>query len=215
MEDKYLFLYREKNSDDRDCCAYIEAKNPKWECGHYFGGVGLHGACYCGHDFPDYKDIETILTKTEYEELIAYNKAINNLGYGIKKGDERYNKGIELSKGVQHIFDKLKSNEAKEFQEHIIKSEIEYMKDRYSLSDGDIEKIFDGYYLDYRDRGIISYVFDDSSDLGYEEAYSLGYIKDGDIITERYFDYEKFGEDLLEDECYLELDDGRVVALNY
>ena len=52
---KYLFLYREKAADDRDCCAYIEAKNPRFECGHYFGGVGLHGACYCGHDFPDYE----------------------------------------------------------------------------------------------------------------------------------------------------------------
>ena len=212
---KYLFLYREKAADDRDCCAYIEAKNPRFECDHYFGGVGLHGACYCGHDFPDYKDIETILTKTEYEELIAYNKAINDLGYGIKKGDERYNKGIELAKSVQHIFDKLKSREAKEFQQTIIESEIEYLKDEYSLSDEDIEKIFDEYYLDYRDRGIVGCVFNNSSDLGYEEAWELGYIKNGDTIAERYFDYEKFGEDLLEDENYLELDDGRVVSLNY
>ena len=212
---KYLFLYREKAADDRDCCAYIEAKNQRFECDHYFGGVDLHGACYCGHDFPDYEEIETILTKAEYEELIAYNKAIKDLGYGIKKGDERYNKGIELSKSVQHIFDKLKSSEAKEFQQTIIESEIEYLKDEYSLSDEDIEKIFDEYYLDYRDRGIIGCVFNDSSDLGYEEAWQLGYIKNGDTIAERYFDYEKFGEDLLEDENYLELDDGRVVSLNY
>lgn len=212
---KYLFLYREKDSDDRDCCAYIEAKNPRWECNHYFGSITLHGACYSGHDFLSYDEIETVLTKAEYEELIAYDKAINDLGYGIKKGDERYNKGIELSKGIQHIFDKLNSNEAKEFQEHIIESEIEYLKDEYSLSDEDIEKIFDEYYLDYRDRGIVGCVFNDSSDLGYEEAWSLGYIKNGDTIAERYFDYEKFGEDLLEDENYLELDDGRVVSLNY
>ena len=212
---KYLFLYREKAADDRDCCAYIEAKNPRFECGHYFGGIGLHGACYSGHKFPDYKDIETILTETEYEELIAYNKAINELGYGIKKGDERYNKGIELSKSVQRIFDKLESSEAKEFQQSIIESEIGYLKDEYSLSDEDIEKIFDEYYLDYRDRGIVGCVFNDSSDLGYEEAWQLGYIKNGDTIAERYFDYEKFGEDLLEDENYLELDDGRVVSLNY
>lgn len=212
---KYLFLYREKDSDDRDCCAYIEAKNPRWECEHYFGSITLHGACYSGHDFLGYDEIETVLTKAEYEELIAYDKAINDLGYGIKKGDERYNKGIELSKGIQHIFDKLNSNEAKEFQEHIIESEIEYLKDEYSLSDEDIEKIFDEYYLDYRDRGIVGCVFNGSSDLGYEEAWSLGYIKNGDTIAERYFDYEKFGEDLLEDENYLELDDGRVVSLNY
>lgn len=212
---KYLFLYREKDSNDRDCCAYIEKKNPRWECNHYFGRVTLHGACYSGHDFPNYDKIETVLTKAEYEELIAYDKAINELGYGIRKGDERYNKGIELSKGIQHIFDKLNSTDAKEFQEHIIESEIEYMKDEYSLSDEDIKEIFNKYYLDYRDRGIIGYVFNDSSDLGYEEAQALGYIEGGDTIVERYFDYEKFGEDLLEDENYLELDDGRVVSLNY
>lgn len=212
---KYLFLYREKDSDDRDCCAYIEAENPRWKCDHYFGSIILRGACYSGREFPAYEDIETILTENEYSELIQFNRAIKDLGFGIKKGDERYNKGIELSKGIEHIFDKLNSNEAKEFQEHIIESEIEYLKNEYSLSDKDIEKIFDEYYLDYRDRGIIGYVFNDSSDLGYEEAWSLGYIKNGDNIAERYFDYEKFGEDLLEDENYLELDDGRVVSLNY
>lgn len=212
----YLFLYREKSADDRDCCAYIETKNPRWECDHYFGGVNLHGACYCGKKFPEYEDIETVLTEREYNELIEFDKAINELGYGIEKGDERYNKGIKLSKGIQHIFDKLNSNEAKEFQEHIIESEIEYLKDEYSLSDDDIEKIFNEYYLDYRDRGIVSCVFDDSSDLGYEEAWELGYIKNGDSISERYFNYEKFGEDLVNEcERYVELDDGRVVCLNY
>lgn len=212
---KYLFLYREKNSDDRDCCAYIDAKNPRWECGHYFGGVTLHGACYSGHPFLDYDEIETVLTKAEYEELIAYDRAINDLGYGIKKGDERYNKGLELSKGIQHIFDKLSSNEAKKFQEHIIESEIEYLKDKYSLSDKDIEKIFDEYYLDYRDRGIVGCIYDNSSTLGYDEAYNLGYVTDRDSLVARYFDYEGFGWDLLEEEDYIELDDGRVIALNY
>ena len=213
---RYLFLYREKTADDRDYCAYIEAKNPRWECGHYFGSVNLHGACYCGKaKFPAYEDIETVLTESEYNELIQFDKAINELGYGIVEGDERYNKGIELSKAIQHIFDKLDSDEAREFQQPIIESEIEYLKDEYSLSDEDIEKIFDEYYLDYRDRGIVGCVFDNSSDLGYNEAWSLGYIKNGDLIAERYFDYEKFGEDLLEDERYFELDDGRVVCLNY
>lgn len=212
----YLFLYREKAADDRDCCAYIDSKNPRFECNHYFGRVNLNGACYSGHEFPAYEDIETVLTEAEYNELIQFNKAINDLGYGITKGDERYNKGIALAKAVQHIYDKLKSEEAKEFQQKIIESEIEYMKDEYSLDDADIEKIFDEYYLDYRDRGIIGSVFKDSLDLGYEEAWSLGYIKNGDSIADRYFDYEKFGEDLVnEDGNYLELDDGRVVSLNY
>ena len=94
----YLFLFREKDSDDRDCCAYIDSKNPRFECNHYFGRVNLNGACYSGHEFPAYEDIETVLTEAEYNELIQFNKAINDLGYGITKGDERYNKGIAFSK---------------------------------------------------------------------------------------------------------------------
>ena len=137
----YLFLFREKDSDDRDCCAYIDSKNPRFECNHYFGSVNLNGACYTGHEFPAYEDIETVLTKAEYNELVQFNKAINDLGYGITKGDERYNKGIALAKAVQHIYGKLESEEAKEFQQKIIESEIEYMKDEYSLDDADIEKI--------------------------------------------------------------------------
>ena len=46
-----------------------------------------------------------------------------------------------------------------------------------------------------------------------EEAYSLGYVERNTVV-ERYFDFEKFGEDLLEDECFHQLDDGRVVYLN-
>lgn len=58
-------------------------------------------------------------------------------------------------------------------------------------------------------------VYFDSAELGYEEAFELGYIKRGDTIAEKYFDTEKFGEDLLEESHYLELADGRVVSLNY
>lgn len=33
----YIFLYKE-NSEDRDCCVYIESEPMRWECGHYFRG---------------------------------------------------------------------------------------------------------------------------------------------------------------------------------
>ena len=147
--------------------------------------------------------------------MIQYNNAVKDLGYGIKKGDERYNKGIELSKNIQYIFDKLKSDEAIEFYNKIIESEIEYMQSEYNLSSEDIEVIFDNYGLDYRDRGIISWIADSAYNLGYEEAFSFGYIKNGDSILEKYFDYKQFGQDLLDEERYIELNDGRVVCLNY
>ena len=33
---EYVFLYRIKNSDDRDCCAYINANGSEFVCNHYF-----------------------------------------------------------------------------------------------------------------------------------------------------------------------------------
>lgn len=66
------------------------------------------------------------------------------------------------------------------------------------------------YPVDYQDRSIIGTVFEDSEELGREEAYSLGYVKEGEL-TERYFDFEKFGEDLIEEEMYQELESGKCV----
>lgn len=88
--------------------------------------------------------------------------------------------------------------------------------DEYNLDEEEVEKIFNEYYLEYRDRGIISCVFANAYDCGYEEAWGYGYIENGNTVQERYFDFEKFGQDLAdEDERYLELDDGRIVVLNY
>lgn len=210
---KYVFLYKE-NSDDRDCVAYIENKPMRFECGHYFGGVILHGACYSGGAFADYEDIKTILTKEEYNQLINFNKEIGELGHGIEKGDERYQKGVELCNSIQNVYDKLLSEENDKLFAEVVEEEKEYLMDEYGLDEDDVEQIFDEYGLDYRDRGIVGCVFDDVEEMGYEEANSLGYV-DQNGVASRYFDYKHFGEDLLMEEQYVELSDGRVVYLNY
>lgn len=153
---EYLFLYRIKNSDDRDCCAYINAAGPKFECNHYFGSITLRGSCYSGKEFPEYKEIETFLTKDEYEEILTFNIFIKSLGYGITKGDSKYKAGIKLIDSIKHIYDKLKSDEAFAFFEDIQNSEMEYLKEEYNLSDRDIKKILNEYTEDFRDRSIVS-----------------------------------------------------------
>lgn len=210
---EYIFLYKE-NTEDRDCCAYIEAKPMRWECDHYFGSIILHGACYSDHNFAPYENIKTILTEDEYNQLVKFNEEINALGFGIVKGDERYNKGVELCNSIQSIYDKLLSTENEKLFNEIVEEEKEYLIDEYRFNEEDIEQIFNEYYLDYRDRGIVGCVFDSVYDLGYSEAYSLGYV-DSNSVVERYFDFEKFGEDLLEEEQYVQLNDGRCVCLNY
>lgn len=178
--------------------------------------VILQGACYSGGKFADYKNIKTktILTEEEYNQLIKFNKELNALGFGIKEGSEKYNKGVELCKSIQPIYDKLLSQENQELFKEIQEEEKEYLMDEYGFDESDVEKIWDNYYFDYRDRGIVGYVFDDTYDLGYEEAFSLGYIS-GDNIIERYFKFKEFGEDLLNGDQYVLLDDGRIVLLNY
>lgn len=209
-----VFLYK-NNSEDRDCCAYIEANPMRFECGHYFGSVILQGACYSGKDFAPYESVRTVLTEDEYNQLIKFALDIQGLGYGITKGDERYNKGVELCKAIQPVYDKLLSEENEEFFKQIQLEEREYLMDEYGFDGNDIDTIFDKYYLEYRDRGIVGCVFKDAYDCGYEEAWSLGYVNNDDYIVQKYFDFESFGEDLANDENYCQLSDGRIASLNY
>lgn len=211
-----VFLYRVKDTDDRDCCAYIEDTPLRFECGHYFGSVGLHGACYGNNHFDDYDEIETILTRQEYQELIDFSKAISELGYGISVGDERHKQGLNMCKDIQHVYDKLNSKQNEIFFEYIIKSEKEWVMDEYNFDEDEVDDVFDQYYGDYQDRGIIACVFKNTYECGYEEAYSCGYItRENKNIMEDYFDFEAFGEDLCEDEWFYELNSGRVVRYNY
>lgn len=207
-----LFLYRLKNSEDRDACAYINETPSTFDCGHYFSGVGIQGACYCGGEFAPYEDIDTILTKNEYEMLLKFNNDIKQLGYGIKEGDLRYIQGLDLIKDIQVIYDKLQSEEAEKFTKNIMDNEREIMMDEWNLSEDDIEEILNDYSSDYRDRSIIGYVYDDVEELAENEIEQCFDIPD--FLT-NYIDYSKFGEDLLEDgEIYKELENGRVVYYN-
>lgn len=207
-----LFLYRLKNSEDRDACAYIDEIPSNFECGHYFGGVYIQGACYSGGDFAFYEDIETVLTKQEYEKLLKFHADIKELGYGIERGDERYNKGLDLIDDIQPIYDKLQSEEAEKFEEKIMDNEKEIMMDEWNLSEDDVEDILIDYSLDYKDRSIIGYVYDDVEELAENELEQCFDVPD--YLT-NYIDYSRFGEDLLQDyDVYKELESGRVVHYN-
>lgn len=214
MRDK-VFLYKD-NTEGRDCCAYISTTPSEFKCGHYFSTVILQGACYSGREFADYSGIKTVLTGTEYDKLVQFAKDIAELGFGIKKDDDRYKKGIELCKAIQPVYDRLLSEENKRLFEEVQVEEKEYLKEEYSLSDEDIQTIFDKYYLEYRDRAVVGCVYRDTEELGEEEAICLGIVdyKMNDIVS-RYFDFEQFGEDIAVDETHCRLSDGRIVSLKY
>ena len=209
-----LFLYKDiklEKEGDRDCVVYINATPAKFECNHYFGGTNLQNACFCGRDLEkiEYKSIKTFLTEEEFTKLQIFYNEISNLGYGIVKGDERYNKGIELISNIQPIFDKLNSEDAINFQSQIIEEEINYLMDEFDIDEEELKEIFD--LTDYKDRSFISAVYRDISQVAENEAYELGYATEE---NERWFDFESFGNDLLDDSRYHELSDGRIVLLS-
>lgn len=205
-----VFLYRIKDSNDRDCCCYIEP--PRFECDHYFSSVWPQGACYSGSEFEPYDKIETVLTEGEYAKFLSLVSEIRTLGYGIAKGDERYLKGMKLCSDLQFVFDKLNSLEGNSFFAQVVESEKEYLEDTESLTRNEIDEIFDAYPLEYQDRSIFGGAYEDCEELGEEEAFSLGLFRDNDF-AEKYFDYQKFGEDVADDESYCRLSSGRVAYL--
>ncbi len=192
---EYVFLFKEKNTKDRDCVKYIDLDDLKKNHLCCDGKFNVQGACFC-RSLKDsialYEDITTILTKKEYELLCN------------PCGDD-----------WQEIIQKLSSKENQELFEKVKQEETEYLMDEYGFDEEDVERIFENYYLDYEDRGVVGCVFTDAYECGYEEAVSIGYINNKDDVVSRYFDFESFGNDLLMGENYLELDDGRVVYLNY
>ena len=193
---KYTFLFKD-NSEDRDCCAYIRIEDLKTAHRAIDGNFIIHGACY-SKSLKDvnFEDVKTILSEPEFNTLCNYN-------------------GEDLTE----IINKLLSEENNTLFEEVQEEEAEFLRDEYALYEEELEAIFDKYYLDYRDRAVVGCVFKDAYDLGYEEAYSLGIIdnhmeKSG-FDYGRYFDFEKFGEDLTEEESYCELPDGRIAYLCY
>lgn len=206
---KKLFIFKELNSDDRDIVSYIE--RPTFDCGHYFGCFNLQGACFSKSlEFPE--NIKTILNKEEIHALVIADKALHNLGCGIKKGSLKYKKGLKILNDIEPVFKKLESEENQKLFDEVFEEEKTYLKEEFNLIDIEIEEIFDNYYLNYRDRGIVCYVYTDCEELGREEAET--YFENVQNV-EKYFDYEEFASDLLNEETYIELKTKKCVRLNY
>ena len=211
---KKIFIFRDKyNIEDRDACKYIEYETPtqRFHCNHYFGRISLGGPNFCGGNLPPYDEVDTFLTEEEYNKLISTDKELSELGYGITKGDECYNKGIALCESLEPIFEKLQSEEAVAFKNEIMESEQETLRDEYNLSFEDVETILDYSCYGYEDKGIVSRVYEDYEDLGMSYAEEVDNIPDH---VQPYFDYERYGEDLAEAERFVELSDGRIVELS-
>lgn len=211
-----LFLAKIKDSDDRDCVFYVELSG--FECGHYFGGLHLGGACFSGY-YDEFKErvenefdtLETIYTKEEMQELFRLNDELKSLGYGIEKDSDKYNKGIELLNKIDCMLDKLRSGDNEELFQNVIEEEKEYCMQEYNLSKEQIDDIFNEYNSVYQDRAIICAVFEDKEELFRDCAFN-GLIDNISDELIDYIDVESYVDDkILIYDCYYELDDGRIV----
>ena len=183
-----LFFFKENDTNDRDCVKYLEIRR---------GMPYVCGACFSGMwgKYPAYENVTTILTEDEYNTL-CHDKTADN------------------EKDISPIFDKLRSEENDKLFEQVQQEEIEWLMNEYNLDEQEVLDIFEDYGESYRDRGIICYVYEDAYDLGYETVCSYGIGDNYESIMERYFDFKEFGEDLMYDYGYIELNDGRIVSLN-
>lgn len=189
----HTFLFKENNTDDRDCVHYVNIT----DLGNCNGTIGVSGPCFWKNiavDDIDFDNITTILTKEEFELLANSN-----------------------DNDVSAIIAKLQSDDNAALFERVCDEEAAYLIDEYDFDENDLDDIFDVVCsYGYKDRGIVSNVYDDAEELGREEMWGLGYMnRNNEDIIERFFDFEGFAEDIMNwHDSYVELSDGRVVSLN-
>lgn len=227
---KYHEIYRKENmnkiyfigrikecSDDRDSVIYTET--PEFVCEHYFGNRNFVGPnfstsfgispCFNKNSKDlEYEELETPLTEIDYKRLVEIEKLLKDLGYGIEKDSDKYKKGKLLCQEFINILEQYTTNN-QEITNKIKQDEAKQMMDKYNLSSDQVKEIIENYPGDYWDKGIIINIFEDSKELAEHNFYEF-YGDTNDVLKE-YFNFEKFGEYIIQDENYYELDDGRII----
>lgn len=157
----YVFLGRIMNTNDRDRCAYIDCE--------YTDRLRLCGACYSGYE----KEFKKKFENGNFESYLS----------------EEQLKDLFENKNISEAIEILKSEEAEKFANKIFEDEWEYIEYNYDISNEEIKDILDYYYyspyhLPYKDRAIISDVWNSAYDLADNENYFR--LSDGRIVQLAY-----------------------------
>lgn len=199
MREKY-FLFKENGIDDRDCVKYIEFEESDNLI--YFN---VCGACFSGmttidkeNALSNYCKLTTLLSKDELKKLFD----ILNVWTNERTQDE--------NEFVNEIRVKLAGYSNQILFERVQKEEKEFLWEAYGINEKEADDVFD--YLDngYRDRAIVSCVYNNTKELGVNYVDNFCSI---DRQLRYYINYEQLGDDLVEDGNYFELEDGRIVEL--
>lgn len=216
-----VFAFKNTNSQDRDCVAYVETKNGKIQT-DISGQIIIEGANYSSRldKDADYSDYETVLSEVEFEafkEDHCPEEMLTKILYSL------------LSDNNDRLIEKVKEDELNEIANSI------------GISKNEAKNIVDDYPLqskEYFDRGICSY-WKDMEDLLENLIFNFGnekwlvdYLKNGtddeeileyldniddtgsdiDInqLKNMGYDFSKLSaEDL--DENYITLDSGKII----
>lgn len=174
--------------DTKQLTLFIDDKFPLEELSSRLG-CGSHSSWERIGNF-QYEDVETILTKEEFDTLA--------------------NRTPITKETLQTIIDKLYSDENEEFLDKIVDRELECLKEEYNLSDNDINNIKNyvskKYFLD---RKCICQIYDSYKELG---QYIIDEFYDIPQNLQSYFKVEDLGYDVVdEDARYMVMDDERIV----
>ena len=183
-----IFVGRIKNTTDRDACFYIE-NDHRDICGHLI----FSGACYSGY----YDEIKQNIENDNVNSFLTREELLEFLD----KKDK-----------FQYYIDKLTSYNGVEFKNKIMKEEQEILKKEYNLTDNDIIDILDDYCQDYEDRAIVCGIYENAEQLASE---IVCHCYDVDSAVMPYINFEDMGEDILNNDTYLRLSDGRIICYSY
>lgn len=186
---KYVILYRIK--DGYNGCRYIELNSDNTIHTDYSGKPIVSNASCITRIDEDFDDVETWLTKDVFNRM----------------------KNTDGNDTFSDVVDMIANREHEEFETYVRESEIEKICEEYALDEEDVEEVLYNYHNnDYFDVSVISYVWNDAYDVA--ENYIDEFCNIESWLTS-YIDYEGLGGAIIEDGCYYELYDGRVVEYNY
>ncbi len=210
----FLFKVKDKVTDLKGTLRVGYLEKAEFECGHYFSECNLvNSNSSISLDLNKleqigYDNILSILDKEDFEFIAKKNKELNDLGFGLDdpKNKEKYNKGLEILKELETIYNKLESEENKKLFDIVREQELEWCTDhwqqekyRLGITTEDMENIFNEYknkgYV-YQDRDIINTIFENYEEIG-QDWVDSGAVN-MDSLAERFFDFDAFGKDIID-----------------
>lgn len=197
---KKVILFREKNAYPREAVVYISVPVKR----DAYGYVEMVSRWWGDLDIPDYEDIDTFLTKEEWERLVAPVPELAN------QQDAQFN---EL----------LTSIRQRDFQYDVVNGDKSAIMQELDLSEQDYYSIVSSGYAQLNgfdfDASAIDRVFDGIEDMGRSmfvdmEGESIPILLKYPFIA-NHIDFKGIAQDILGDEKnkyrFLQLPSGRIV----